>query len=148
LQSGDWLVLCSDGLNDELTDAEIAEELRAAQGDVEKVAGLLIQRALNHGGRDNVSVVAVEYDGPTYDGPLYEAPREQEAEQTAGQAEEVTAQRAAEPAEDLALSPAQGDTGLQPAAGSWTELLRSPLVLGIAAAVLVFIVFVYLTKGG
>lgn len=46
LQTGDWLVLCSDGLNDELTDAEIASELMAADGDVEKAADLLIQRAL------------------------------------------------------------------------------------------------------
>lgn len=64
LQTGDWLVLCSDGLNDELTDGEIAQILRTA-GCVEDVAGALIAQALENGGRDNVSVVAVQYDGPS-----------------------------------------------------------------------------------
>jgi protein phosphatase len=64
LQTGDWLVLCSDGLNDELTDGEIAQILRTASG-VEDVAGALVAQALENGGRDNVSVVAVQYDGPS-----------------------------------------------------------------------------------
>ena len=119
LQTGDWLVLCSDGLNDELTDAEISEELIAAQGDVNSVAERLIQRALNHGGRDNVSVIAVEYDGPSAPIAAMQAePSDQESE----------------------------------AAGSWLsalgEVVRSPLALGIGAAIVVFIVFVLLTKGG
>jgi len=115
LQTGDWLVLCSDGLNDELTDAEIASELMAADGDVEKAAGLLIQRALHHGGRDNVSVVAVEYDGPS-------APGDAPAQSDEGEAVEPVGQ-----------------------IGRW---LRSPLFMGIVAAIVVFIVFVFLTKGG
>ena len=64
LQTGDWLVLCSDGLNDELTDGEIAQILSASNG-VEEVAGALIAQALANGGRDNVSVVAVQYEGPS-----------------------------------------------------------------------------------
>jgi protein phosphatase len=61
LKRGDLLVLCSDGLNDELTDEEIAAILERAPN-VEAAADALIAGALGKGGRDNVSVVIVEQD--------------------------------------------------------------------------------------
>jgi PPM family protein phosphatase len=63
LRRRDWLILCSDGLNDELEDKEIAEILRAHTSP-EKATEALIDAALAKGGRDNVSAVVVEYDGP------------------------------------------------------------------------------------
>jgi serine/threonine protein phosphatase PrpC len=63
LRKGDWLLLCSDGLNDELEDAEIASILRTHNAP-DAAADALIAAALAHGGRDNVSAVLVEYDGP------------------------------------------------------------------------------------
>jgi protein phosphatase len=63
LRRGDWLLLCSDGLNDELEDAEIAKILRTHNAP-DAAADALIAAALAHGGRDNVSAVLVEYDGP------------------------------------------------------------------------------------
>jgi serine/threonine protein phosphatase PrpC len=63
LRRGDWLLLCSDGLNDELEDSEIAKILRAHDAP-DAAADALIGAALAHGGRDNVSAVLVEYDGP------------------------------------------------------------------------------------
>jgi PPM family protein phosphatase len=63
LRKGDWLLLCSDGLNDELEDAEIAAILRAHSAP-DAAAEALIAAALAHGGHDNVSAVVVEYDGP------------------------------------------------------------------------------------
>lgn len=63
LRKGDWLLLCSDGLNDELEDAEIAKILRTHSAP-DAAADALIAAALAHGGRDNVSAVLVEYDGP------------------------------------------------------------------------------------
>jgi protein phosphatase len=63
LRRGDWLLLCSDGLNDELEDAEIAQILRTHNAP-DAAADALIAAALAHGGRDNVSAVLVEYDGP------------------------------------------------------------------------------------
>ncbi len=113
LQTGDWLVLCSDGLNDELTDAEIEEVLVDVDGDVEKVAGRLIESAIARGGRDNVSVVAVQYDG-------------------------LTASVDAQPAA----------TDTMPVESDLRRMLRSPMVRGMLAALLVFVVFVILTKGG
>jgi PPM family protein phosphatase len=62
MAGGDWLLLCSDGLNDELEDSEIAEIL-AAHATPEQAAEALISAALGKGGRDNVSAVVVEYDG-------------------------------------------------------------------------------------
>ena len=63
LRRGDWLLLCSDGLNDELEDSEIAKILRTHNAP-DAAADALIAAALAHGGRDNVSAVLVEYDGP------------------------------------------------------------------------------------
>lgn len=63
LRKGDWVLLCSDGLNDELEDAEIAKILRTNNAP-DAAADALIAAALAHGGRDNVSAVLVEYDGP------------------------------------------------------------------------------------
>jgi serine/threonine protein phosphatase PrpC len=59
----DWLLLCSDGLTDELEDDAIADILRR-YSDPDAAADALIAGALAHGGRDNISVVIVEYDGP------------------------------------------------------------------------------------
>lgn len=63
LRKRDWLLLCSDGLNDELEDREIAEVLRA-HSLPDAAADALINAALAKGGRDNVSALVVEYDGP------------------------------------------------------------------------------------
>jgi serine/threonine protein phosphatase Stp1 len=59
LETGDLLLLCSDGLSGSVNDAEIAEVL-GAYG-VSTAADRLIERALAQGARDNVSVVVVEY---------------------------------------------------------------------------------------
>jgi protein phosphatase len=64
LQSGDWILLCSDGLTGELTDEEIASTLTGAAAPG-KAAEALIAAALERGGHDNVSAVLVEYDGPS-----------------------------------------------------------------------------------
>ena len=63
LEAGDWLVLCSDGLNDELEDHDIAGVL-VGKDSPEAGADALIAAALASGGRDNVSVVIVEAQGP------------------------------------------------------------------------------------
>jgi protein phosphatase len=68
LRSGDWILLCSDGLTDELEDPDITEALSASRT-VEQAADALIERALKHGGRDNVSVVVVAYDQDAKAGP-------------------------------------------------------------------------------
>ena len=61
LETGDILLLCSDGLSGSVTDAEIAEVLGAYR--VSKAADRLIECALAQGARDNVSVVVIEYAG-------------------------------------------------------------------------------------
>jgi len=52
------LLLCSDGLNSELTDEEIAEGLAA--GEPEQAAQLLVDSAVRAGGHDNVTVIVVD----------------------------------------------------------------------------------------
>ena len=61
LKPGDWIMLCSDGLHGELRDEEMAELLAgtAASG----APQVLIDAALEKGGRDNVSVVVVAFEG-------------------------------------------------------------------------------------
>ncbi|HVY21855.1 MAG TPA: protein phosphatase 2C domain-containing protein [Steroidobacteraceae bacterium] len=64
LRHGDRFVLCSDGLTDELTDSDIAQVMKSLMS-VDDAADKLIAQALEHGGKDNVSVVVMQYDGPT-----------------------------------------------------------------------------------
>src|SRR5262249_1738152 len=56
LQSGDRLLLCTDGLSDCVPHAEISEVLRQV-AEPQAACDALIERALNHGGKDNVTVV-------------------------------------------------------------------------------------------
>ncbi len=57
---GDIYLLCSDGLNDMVTDEDIHSVLYAMQGNLPLAAEQLIQMANDNGGRDNVSVVLVK----------------------------------------------------------------------------------------
>jgi protein phosphatase len=57
VHAGDMFLLCSDGLSNELDADEIAREL--ACHDCRQAAERLIDLALDHGGRDNVTVVVV-----------------------------------------------------------------------------------------
>jgi serine/threonine protein phosphatase PrpC len=59
VEKGDRIVVCSDGLFNELSGEEIASAV-ARGGDVAAIVDNLIERAMNHGGRDNVSVVVAE----------------------------------------------------------------------------------------
>ncbi|GAA1512547.1 protein phosphatase 2C domain-containing protein [Agromyces terreus] len=53
-------LLCSDGLSKEVDDETIARVLTGDTGHAAGLAGELVDLALEHGGRDNVSVVVVE----------------------------------------------------------------------------------------
>ncbi|HRW19690.1 MAG TPA: protein phosphatase 2C domain-containing protein [Dermatophilaceae bacterium] len=59
---GERFVVCSDGLTNEIDDAEIAAIVGAGD-DVQTTAQTLANRAVDHGGRDNVTVVVVELEG-------------------------------------------------------------------------------------
>jgi protein phosphatase len=58
LPPGGRLLLCSDGLSDELADREI-ERLMAANGDPRSQANALLQAALDAGGSDNITAIVV-----------------------------------------------------------------------------------------
>jgi protein phosphatase len=58
LKLGEQLLLCSDGLTSEVGKDEIQEVL-SAQQDPQAAVDELIQRALKHGGSDNVTVILV-----------------------------------------------------------------------------------------
>ncbi len=58
-KQGDLLLICSDGLTDMLTDAEIEAILANRDACLDTLAGNLIDAANLNGGRDNISVVLV-----------------------------------------------------------------------------------------
>ncbi len=60
VQVGDRLLLCSDGLSNELSPEDIAE-IASAPGDLESAVHALVQAATYAGGRDNISAVLVEF---------------------------------------------------------------------------------------
>ena len=57
VEVGDFYLLCSDGLSDMVSDAEIAETLREANGNITHAANRLVHLANEHGGVDNISVM-------------------------------------------------------------------------------------------
>jgi protein phosphatase len=63
LADGDCLLLCTDGLSDMVSDAEI-EEVLAGGGASEAMSQRLVERALAAGGKDNVTVVVAQYPAP------------------------------------------------------------------------------------
>jgi len=62
VQGGDRLLLCSDGLTEELSDQLIASHLKSIRA-CDRAATALVDAAKNHGGRDNITVVIVAIDG-------------------------------------------------------------------------------------
>ncbi|MEH6584236.1 MAG: protein phosphatase 2C domain-containing protein [Halioglobus sp.] len=61
LQPGQVLLLCSDGLNDVLDSAQIAEIL-ASEGTLEEHSQQLVSAAVAAGGRDNTTVILLDVD--------------------------------------------------------------------------------------
>ncbi len=59
LRSGDRILLCSDGLSNELTNEEMAEVL-ANEPDPDAAAHQLVDLANDHGGADNITVIVVD----------------------------------------------------------------------------------------
>jgi PPM family protein phosphatase len=61
LQSGDLLLLCSDGLTEEVADEAIAQLLES-NPTCERAADALVEEAKANGGQDNITVVLVAVD--------------------------------------------------------------------------------------
>ena len=61
LETGDLLLLCSDGLMKHVSDAQIAELLSTSTS-ASEAASSLVGAALNGGGSDNVTVVAARFE--------------------------------------------------------------------------------------
>lgn len=59
ISSGDVFLFCSDGLSGMVSDDEITSIFNA--NPIEKVVPLMIQRALEHGGDDNVTVLVLHF---------------------------------------------------------------------------------------
>jgi protein phosphatase len=59
ISSGDTFIFCSDGLSGMVPDNEMCSILNL--NTIEKAASLLMQKAIDHGGDDNVTVVVVQF---------------------------------------------------------------------------------------
>lgn len=58
-EAGDRMLVCSDGLTSEITEERIREVL-TSEADPQRAAGVLVEEAVEAGGRDNVTVVIVD----------------------------------------------------------------------------------------
>jgi len=63
LEDGDRLLLCSDGLSD-LVDEESINSTLGEKTGMEHVCAQLVRKALDRGGRDNITVIAAGYKFP------------------------------------------------------------------------------------
>ncbi len=64
LIDGDQVLLCTDGLTEMVTDAELASALQGP-GTAAELCRILVDLAVSRGGRDNVTVVLARYRIPT-----------------------------------------------------------------------------------
>src|SRR5450755_1256372 len=71
LRKGDVALLCSDGLHGPVSDEELLAVL-VAEPNLEKAAGMLIQKALDRDGPDNITVVLARFDGEGLQAPAPE----------------------------------------------------------------------------
>jgi serine/threonine protein phosphatase PrpC len=69
LSGGMRFLLCTDGLNGMVADADICETMSEAEFS-ETMAQMLISKALNNGGKDNVTVTIVEIEAAPHTGSL------------------------------------------------------------------------------
>ena len=60
VNTGDIVLLCTDGLNSCVSDEEIEQTLRGGRGDLYKTAFELVDLANERGGADNITVILVE----------------------------------------------------------------------------------------
>lgn len=63
VQPGDIYLLCSDGLNDMVSDEDISLTLQSLGANLDLAATQLVQMANDNGGRDNVSVILAKVTG-------------------------------------------------------------------------------------
>jgi protein phosphatase len=63
IQAGDRLLLCSDGLTEELSDEQITAILEA-QFSCDESTAQLVEAAKQEGGQDNITVILVEQTSP------------------------------------------------------------------------------------
>ncbi len=61
LSVGDMVLLCSDGLTNMLSDAQILETISGGGEDLERACDELVANANAEGGRDNISVILARY---------------------------------------------------------------------------------------
>jgi protein phosphatase len=62
IESGDILLICSDGLTTMMPDDEIARVVGEAKNDVEKATRELVAAANAKGGEDNITVVILRFE--------------------------------------------------------------------------------------
>ena len=62
IKPGDKFLLCSDGLCGYADDEEIFDVVKRGDGNIEKIAELLVKSANERGGMDNVTVIVIEIE--------------------------------------------------------------------------------------
>ena len=110
LEAGDVVLLCSDGLTEMLSEAEIGRILQT-EADPERACRLLVDRANEAGGRDNITVVVAQFHDANQEETL--AHGQEFRRQRIGRAESVaatvlsrTGQGALRPSQPVLASPA------------------------------------------
>jgi protein phosphatase len=68
LKSGDYVLLCSDGLTAVVADQEIAESV-TNHGEPEEICDFLVELTNQRGAPDNVTVAIIRFDGMLTEGP-------------------------------------------------------------------------------
>jgi protein phosphatase len=62
VRAGDIYLICSDGLTDMVDDPDVANIIRRSSTDLDYGTGELVKKALENGGKDNVTVILIRVD--------------------------------------------------------------------------------------
>ena len=60
VQAGNRILLCSDGLTNMVEDDEIADIIKQYPDNIEEAGRLLIERANDYGGKDNIAIILIQ----------------------------------------------------------------------------------------
>ncbi len=132
---GDRFLICSDGLPTELTDQTIAATLRQLR-DPQEAAAALVREAVDHGGRDNVTVLVVDVVSGL-DGRGVTATAQPEARRVESSRSITPVVARSTPSEQAPRTKRQPKASRRP----WIVNLRVLLFLGCLAAIAAVVVW-------
>jgi len=140
VKPGDMFLLCSDGLCAYADDDEIFDVVKRGEGDIEKIADLLVKLANDRGGMDNVTVIVMKIErvteSPVQAAEMVTIPSENPQQL---ESEDQWLARVKQKQEELEVASIEND--------NHSSTKKSTLIAIFAAFLILVVVIIYLVAG-